>query len=361
MLAIMISVSVYRQVFAKGPSVTTAAIKEEEISSMLLVPGTLKLEEEQQIFTSPEKGEVKELLVSEGQEVKTGTVLARLDNPQLELEIEQNKIAIESANLKISNLDKQIKQLKEKKASLTDQIGEEEAEKQLDSEQASLDMEKKLAGLDLKQANLQKELLEKKQSELEIKSAIDGVILTAKEAAVSSASGAAEPLIQIGKIDSMIATGLLSEYDTLKVNAGQKVTIRSDAVPDKEWQGEITAIGILPQQNQTVGQSNSQAVQYPVTVKISGDIQTLKPGFQVIMEIETDKKKAKVLPIDAIHDDGDQPYVYVVKQGKARKQNVKIGISSGKKIEIVGGIPSGDRVVVKGPDQLKDGMDVTIK
>ncbi|WP_042455414.1 efflux RND transporter periplasmic adaptor subunit [Neobacillus dielmonensis] len=361
LLAIMISVSVYRQVFAKGPAVTTANINEEEISSQLLVPGTVKLQEVQQIFTSPEKGEVKELLVSEGQEVKSGTVLAKLDNPQLELEIEQNKIAIESANLKVSNLDKQIKQLKEKKAALKAQVGEEEAKKQMDSEQESLEMEKKLADLDLKQANLQKDLLQKKQNELEIKSTIDGVVLKANKTSISSAAGVTEPLIQIGKIDSLIVTGLLSEYDTLKVNASQKVSIKSDAVADQEWQGEITAIGMLPEQNQTVGQTGSQAVQYPVTVKITGDTHTLKPGFQVIMEIETEKKKAKVIPIEAVHDDGRQPYVYLVEQGRVKKQNVKIGISSGKKMEVINGLASGESVIVKGPEKLKDGMDVTIK
>ncbi len=362
-MLVMISVSVYRQVFAKGPSVSTAMLKEEEISSLLLVPGTVKLQEEQEVYASPDKGEVKELLVSEGQEVKAGTVLAKLDNPQLELEIEQNKIAIESANLKAANLDKQMKQLKEKKGTLTGQIGEEEAKNQVDSQLENLDMEKKLANLDLKQANLQKDLLAKKQSELEVKSTMDGIVLTAKKTTVSTIAGGTEPLIQIGKMDSMVAAGFLSEYDTLKVNVGQKVTLKSDAVAGKEWHGEITAISILPQQSQAVGagQTGSQAVQYPVTVKISDNAQMLKPGFQVVMEIETDKKKAKVLPIDAVHDDGDQPYIYLVKDGKARKQNIKIGISSGKKIEITEGVSMDDLTIVNGPNQLKDGMDVTIK
>ncbi|WP_462409022.1 efflux RND transporter periplasmic adaptor subunit [Neobacillus sp. Marseille-QA0830] len=363
LVLVMISVSVYRQVFAKGPSVSTAMLKEEEISSLLLVPGTVKLQEEQEVYASPDKGEVKELLVSEGQEVKAGTVLAKLDNPQLELEIEQNKIAIESANLKAANLDKQMKQLKEKKGTLTGQIGEEEAKNQVDSQLENLDMEKKLANLDLKQANLQKDLLAKKQSELEVKSTMDGIVLTAKKTTVSTIAGGTEPLIQIGKMDSMVAAGFLSEYDTLKVNVGQKVTLKSDAVAGKEWHGEITAISILPQQSQAVGagQTGSQAVQYPVTVKISDNAQMLKPGFQVVMEIETDKKKAKVLPIDAVHDDGDQPYIYLVKDGKARKQNIKIGISSGKKIEITEGVSMDDLTIVNGPNQLKDGMDVTIK
>ncbi|MBY0144756.1 efflux RND transporter periplasmic adaptor subunit [Neobacillus niacini] len=362
LVSIMISVSVYREVFAKGPSVETTEMKEEEISSELMIPGTVRLEEEQIVFSSPEKGELKELLVEEGQEVKKDTVIARLHNPQLELELEQNKLSIESANLKINQLDNQLKLLKEKEKTLSDQVGKKEAKKQLDPEYGQLEMEKKLANLELKQTSLQKDMLSKRQSELEIKSTIDGVVLTVnKPHSTSLENSLAEPIIHIGKLDAMIVTGLLSEYDTLKVNSGQKVTLRTDAIPDQEWQGEIIKISLLPEQNQTALQSGNQAVQYPVTMKITGDSKALKPGFQVIMEIETDKKLAKVLSIDALFDDGDQPYVFIIKDGKANKKKVKTGITSGSKIEILEGISMDDKVMINGPESIKDGMEVNVK
>lgn len=362
LVSIMISVSVYREVFAKGPSVETTEMKEEEISSELMIPGSVRLEEEQILYSSPEKGELKELLVEEGQEVKKDTVIARLQNPQLELELEQNKLSIESANLKINQLDNQLKLLKEKEKTLSDQVGKKEAKKQLDPEYGQLEMEKKLANLELKQTSLQKDMLSKRQSELEIKSTIDGVVLTVnKPDSISHENSLAEPIIHIGKLDSMIVTGLLSEYDTLKVNNGQKVTLRTDAIPDQEWQGEIIKISLLPEQNQTALQSGNQAVQYPVTMKIAGESKALKPGFQVIMEIETDKKQTKVLSIDALHDDGDEPYVFIIKDGIASKKKVKTGITSGSKIEILEGISMDDKVMINGPESIKDGMEVTVK
>ena len=362
LVIIMISVSVYRQVFAKGPSVKTVQIKQEEISSLLMIPGTIKLQEEQVVYAAPDKGELKELLVEEGQTVTKGTVLAKLQNPQLDLEIEQNKLALESANLKMNQLDKKIKELKDKEKTLGDQVGKEEAKKQLAPELEQLDMDKKLANLDVKQTSLQKEMISKRQAELEIKSSIDGVVLSAKKTDSSSNEGTmAEPIVHIGKLEGMTAAGLLSEYDTLKVSSGQKVILKSDAVPGQECKGEITKIAILPQQSQAGMQNGNQAVQYPVTVKISGDTKELKPGFQVIMEIETEKRSAMVLPIDAVHDDGDMPYVFVVKDGKAQKQKVKTGITSGEKIEILEGVIQKDQVIVSGPDNLKNGLEVTVK
>jgi HlyD family secretion protein len=361
LVIIMISVSVYRQVLAKGPSVKTTEISQEEISSLLMIPGTVKLPKEQIVYSTPEKGEVKKLLVKEGQKVKKGTLLAKLENAQLELEIEQNKLSIESANLKISQIDNKLEQLEDKEKTLIDQVGKKEAKKQLEPEFDQLEMEKELANIELKQTELQNDLISKRQDELEIKSTITGIVLVAKMPESTSIESANEPIIHIGKLEGMTALGLLSEYDTIKVSDGQKVILRSDALPGKEWQGEITKTAILPEQNPTSMQSGTEAVQYPVTVKISGDTKTLKPGFQVIMEIETDKKSTMVLPLDALFDEGDKPYVYLVKDGKVRKQIVKTGITSGKKIEILEGVSKGDQVVVNAPDNIKDGLEVTVK
>ncbi|NRD78618.1 efflux RND transporter periplasmic adaptor subunit [Bacillus sp. BRMEA1] len=362
LVASMIFVGVYRQAIAKGPAVKTVKMAEEEISSLLLVPGTVKLQEEQFVYPTPDKGEVKELLVKEGQTVKKGTILLRLKNNQLELETEQNTLAIETANLKLEQISQKISDLNDKEKTLAKTAGEEEAKKQLKPDYEQLDMDKKLADLDIKQAMLQKNMIQKRQSELEIKSTIDGIVLSAELPSASTATGAvSEPIIHIGKLEGMTAIGLLSEYDTLKVKKGQKVNLRSDAVPDQEWNGVVIDIGYLPQQSQQGQENNSQAVQYPVTVKISGDTKAIKPGFQVTMEVETDKKRAMVLPNTAIHDDGDQPYVFLVKSGKVHKQQVKTGTESGKKIEILSGVTMEDHVIANSSDDMKDGMDVTVK
>ncbi len=63
----------------------------------------------------------------------------------------------------------------------------------------------------------------------------------------------------------------------------------------KEWQGEVVGIGTLPKENVYVAQTGTQAVQYPVHVKIKGDTNILIAGFQLIMDIEKEKKKALVL------------------------------------------------------------------
>jgi HlyD family secretion protein len=355
-------VSIYRQVFAKAPIVQTETVKVEDISSMLLIPGQLQLEDEQKVYITAEKGELKEVLVQEGQQVKKGDVLARLENDQLSLEVEQNKLATESGYLKVNQIKKQEEQLDNKKKDLRKSTSEKEASEQLEAEYDQLKLDKKMAELDLRQTLLQKETLEKRLQELEISSLIDGTVLSVqKQSDLNATSTGQVPMIQVGNLDGMIATGTLSEYDTLKVAVGQKVVLSSDAVPDEKWEGEILKIGTLPNERTSVNTGENQAVQYPVTIKVKSSHIPLNPGFQLIMEIETNKMKAPVVPIDALQGEGDESSIYMIEGNKAKKIDVEVGITSGEKIEIKKGLKEKDLVIVDPNNEIKDGLEVRMK
>jgi HlyD family secretion protein len=362
LILLTVGVSVYRQVFAKDPMVQTESVKIEEISSMLLIPGQLQLQDEQMVYISPDQGELQEVLIQEGQQVKKGDILARLENDQLELEVEQNKLAVESGYLKANQIKKQEKQLDKQKKDLSKELSEKEASEQLAVEYDQLDLDKKMADLDLRQTLLQKETLEKRLEELEITSLIDGNVLSVQKQSVPNATTTSqEPIIQIGNLTGMIATGTLSEYDTLKVAVGQKVILSSDAVPGEKWEGEIIKIGTLPQESTLATSGENQAVQYPVTVKVTNSQIPLKPGFQLIMEIETEKTQAPVIPIDALQGDGEESYVYILEGNIAKRMDVEVGITSGDKIEIKKGLQENDKVIVDHIDGITDGMEVRNK
>lgn len=362
LILLMTGISVYRQIFAEGPVVHTEKVKQEEISSTIMVPGTLSLQEVQKVYLSQEMGEIKEILVQEGQQVKKGEALFKLENPQLELEVEQNKLSVESGYLKINQINKQIDTINQKQKELVKQIGEKEAKEQLSAEIEQLNMEKKLADLELKQVLLQKDALVKRQEELQVISQMDGTVLSVNNQAMSTLAGSnQEPVIYIGNLGVMVATGVLSEYDTLKVSAGQKVTLTSDAAPGEKYEGEVLKISAIPKESSVVIQGESQAVQYPVTVKVNSANIKLKPGFQLIMEIETEKKNSLVIPVQALSSEGDQSFVYIVKDHKAHRQKVQAGVTSGDKVEIIKGLKVNDTVIVDPGDELTEGMEVRTK
>ncbi|KEZ49863.1 efflux RND transporter periplasmic adaptor subunit [Metabacillus indicus] len=360
-IVLLAGVNVYRAMNTEEVKVSTVNLSDREIVSNVMVPGTLKFQSEQYIYQEPEKGRIAEVLVKEGDAVKEGTPLLRYENEQAALEKEQNMLSIESSYLKISQLKNQLEDLDEKEKELANQTGKKEAEKTVEAERDQLKMELKMADIELRQLNLQKETVQKQLENLEVKSEMAGTVIAVEDQHAQSADGTLKAVIHIAKTDSYIVSGVLSEYDSLKVAKDQPVTLRSDVVTDAEWKGKVSKIGLLPEVAAgTMGTENT-AVQYPVEVIIEGSEMKAKPGFKLIMEIETEKRNVQTVPVDAVKQDGEDYYVYTVEDGKTKKKTVEIGTASSDYMEIKEGLTDKDQVVAKPEDNLLSGTEVTVK
>ncbi|MCY8510065.1 efflux RND transporter periplasmic adaptor subunit [Bacillus mojavensis] len=364
LVALFIGINIYRSAApasgSAGQKVETGSLEEKKISSTVMVPGTLKFSDEQYVFYEADKGTLHDIKVKEGDKVKKGTPLVTYSNEQLSLEKEQNELTAESNRLQIDQILEKLQALDNKEKKLTKQLGKKEAEKQIESERTELEMQEKTAQIELKQTELQRQSLANKMSDLQVKSEIDGTVISVNKEAASKKSDIQEPVIHIGNPKNLVVSGKLSEYDTLKVKKGQKVTLTSDVIQDKTWRGTVSAVGLVPdqQENAAAAAGTDQAVQYPLQVKIKGDLPEGKPGFKFIMNIETDKRKTNTLPSKAVKKEDDQYYVYTVKDGKAKRVDVKIGEVTDDVTEIKEGISKDDQVILNPADDLADGTDV---
>ena len=70
---------------------------------------------------------------------------------------------------------------------------------------------------------------------------------------------------------------------------------------------------------------------------------------------------AVTVPYAALLDDGGQPYVFVIKNGVAKRRDVTPGASNGETVAIEKGVAPGDAVVTQGGTALEDGMKVRTK
>ncbi|MEC1749161.1 efflux RND transporter periplasmic adaptor subunit [Bacillus mojavensis] len=364
LVALFIVINIYRSAApasgSAGQKVETGSLEEKKISSTVMVPGTLKFSDEQYVFYEADKGTLHDIKVKEGDKVKKGTPLVTYSNEQLSLEKEQNELTAESNRLQIDQILEKLQALDNKEKELTKQLGKKEAEKQIESERTELEMQEKTAQIELKQTELQRQSLANKMSDLQVKSEIDGTVISVNKEAASKKSDIQEPVIHIGNPKNLVVSGKLSEYDTLKVKKGQKVTLTSDVIQDKTWKGTVSAVGLVPdqQENAAAAAGTDQAVQYPLQVKIKGDLPEGKPGFKFIMNIETDKRKTNTLPSKAVKKEDDQYYVYTVKDGKAKRVDVKIGEVTDDVTEIKEGISKDDQVILNPADDLADGTEV---
>ncbi|MGR9546188.1 efflux RND transporter periplasmic adaptor subunit [Priestia megaterium] len=360
----VIGINVYRaqSVSGKALNVHVANIKEKKLRNTVMVPGTLKLADEQYVYFDAEKGEVERFHVTEGSRVQQGTSLVTYESDTLDLEQEQNKLEKKSSQLQIDSVSKQLSNLNKKQKELEKEMSKQEARDQIDTERTQLNLDLETAKIDLERNKLEAKSIAKKERNLDVASDINGTVLEVDKEAVNNTSDVQKPLIHIGNTDEYLATGVLSEYDALKIKTGQAVKITSDVLPDKEWAGSVKQIDYLPQQQASAEAGNDGANQYPVEVKVDDqDITMIKPGFKLLLEIETSSKKASSLPIKAVVNEDGEKYVYVVKDKKAVRKEVKIGETTNKFIEIKSGVSSKDKVITNPTKNLTDGAEVTVQ
>jgi HlyD family secretion protein len=359
LILVLVGVNVFRTMGKENPTVETAKVEEREITGNVMVPGTLSLKQEEFLYLEPENGEVSEVLVKEGDQVEVGTPLLRYENKQLQLEKEQNALSLESANLRINQIKDQITALEDKEKDLKDQVGKKEAEETVEAERKQLNTDLKVANLEARQVQLQKETIEEQQGQLEVKSEIVGTVLSIDEDAL--AGRAQTPILHIGKADEFVVKATISEYDSLKIKEEQPVILKSDVILDKEWKGTVSKVSLLPVQTENVMGNEDTAVQYPLEVTLDNQDIEAKPGFKLIMDIETEKRKVQAIPVEAVKQDGENYYVFVVEEGQAIRKDVKLGATSDKFMELTSGVKNGQKVIINPPDSLQNGMEVSVK
>lgn len=353
-VVLLIGLNVWKSSSTSSETVEVTKLKKETITETVLTSGQLKLANEQTVYFSADKGTIKEILVKEGEAVKKGTPLIRYENKQLMLEKKQNELQLKAANL-------QLKDLVSKRKETEKLLKADKQNEQLKQELEQIKLQEQQTKIELEQLQLQQEMIQQQIDELIVKSDVNGKVVEVNEqAAYASNQLEQEPIIRIGSLDQLIVEGTISEYDTLKIEKGQAVTLTSDAVPDKSWKGVVDFISDLPKQQDSLGMESGSGIQYQIRVKVEDKID-LKPGFQMLIEVKTKEQKANVLPVTAVKEEHDKHYVFVVKGKKAERREVKVGSISGEWIEIKKGIQSDDRVIVNPSDDLKDGSEVKVK
>lgn len=332
---------------ASTAAIETVKLTPKEITSTVMTPGTLSFSEEQFIYEEEEKGKLKGIAVKEGEKVKAGTPLLTYENKELELEEQQQALAAESSTLKLEQLQNRLIELDEKKAGAND-----------NSERDQLQLELKATELEQKQAEISQEKVKAQIEDLTVHSKIDGTVISIEQETGAGKPEERQPIIHIGNEKKMIVRGLISEYDAIKIKKKQKVKVTSDVIRGKSWQAVVKKVGAVPVQTAAETTSSDQTVQYPVVVEIKGKKPEAKPGFKMIMEIETDKRQAQTIPETAVKKETDGQYVYVVEKNELKKVKVVIGETSGHDLEVTKGVKAEDQIIAHPTDDMYDGMEV---
>ena len=272
-------------------------------------------------------GEIREVLVEEGDTVKKGQVLAKLDGDRLRLELNES-----SARLNKMQRDfERNKELREK--GLLSEGDFEKIRYDLEALQAAFN----LASLELDYT--------------QIRAPIPGVV-SERYIKLGNTVRIGEPMFRVTGFDPLVAYMHIPEREFRRISAGQPVAIDIDALAGEDFIATVTRVSPIVDPGTGT---------FKITIEIRDETLRIKPGMFGRMSIVYDRhENVMQVPRSAVIDDMGTDTVFVVEDGKAVKRIVQTGYGEKGMIEIVDGLGDTDDVITVGQVGLKPDANVSV-
>lgn len=358
-----------------------------EITSEL--SGTLEPIEET-VVSFEVGGEIQSLAFQEGDPVKAGEVVAKLNAKDYALQVQMASTSVSQAGASLSKVKNGAREQEKTQAKLAvdakqisldqarddfrrmEQLYTNEAISQLEYENAknALNLAQKdydnakqayslvvegarSEDVALTQASYQSAVVSQNQathvlSKTQLTSPITGTVLS-KLADVGQLANAGTPVYRIGNIHQLKTILPVPDKDITTWKTGDSVSV---ALYGKQRTGKVSKI--YPATNQQTGTIG-------VEVVIDNQAQDWYAG-QVISAKRTLSQAAGLyVPAEAVMSRGADPFVFVIKDDKALKTPVSLGKFMNGHFEITAGLQTGDVLIVNGGDRLLDGDTVTVE
>jgi len=394
------------------PVTTEKAIRKTIVQT---VSATGKVQPETEVKISPEvAGEIIELPVDDGKQVKRGDLLVRIRPDSYKALVEQQEAAISAA--KATNLQQKATMLKtEHDLKRAEDLFNKKliSEQEFNAAQAAYDVAKNTYESSLheiERAEAGSSQARDQLSKTTIYSPIDGTVtvLNSKqgERLVATGQFAGTEVMRVADLSYMEARVDVNENDVVNVKLGDKAEVKIDAYGDRKFHGAVYQIANT---GKTTGAGTQEEVtNFEVKIRIEDTDVTLKPGLSCTAEIQTNEVKDVVaVPMQAVtirtgdsnlspeelekkkqklaqRDKGDNnadfvnqraekaaqkeerdkiaKVVFLKKSNKAQIVKVTTGISDDTYTEIKNGIQPGDEVISGSYSaisrKLKDGAKV---
>jgi membrane fusion protein (multidrug efflux system) len=266
------------------------------------------------------------VLVEEGQPVRAGQPLVRLDPDRARLAVAQS----EAVMRKLENNYQRANRL----------VGQQMVSA-ADVDQLRYDVEN---------ARAQYRLATLELSYTTVTAPISGVIAS-RSIKTGNFVQINTPIFRIVDNSRLEATLNVPERELATLRAGQPVTLLADALPGKSFTGQVDRISPVV---------DSGSGTFRVVSTFDGGAQSLQPGMFGRIRIDYDQRAdALVVPRLALLDDGD-PAVFRVRAGKVARVPVTLGYAEGAWVEVREGLAAGDQVVTAGKVALRDGTAVQV-
>ena len=365
-LAILIPLALKRPGSGGGTAVDIAPAAAQEVRPSILASGLLAFEVEVNL-TAEVLARVASIAVQEGDVVEQGQLLMRLDPETYnnvitreEAGVRQNRISIERQRAVVALRRQQYERSQKLAASnLIDRNRLDEDRNQAVLAEADLKSAEEALARAIATLGDAREQRGKTEIRAPIKGRIVSLPIKVGEVAIpSTASLAGAQLMKIADTSAIQAEVKVDEGDIAKISLGQSADVFAAAYQETALKGKVTKIALAP----TV---DGQGRSYRVTLALTPPAELqLRSGMSARAVIFLGNgQRSLAVPVEAVITENPERdvvkrYVWLDRDGKARKVEVGVGLSDDRWETITSGIKEGDRVIT-GPSRalrrLKDG------
>jgi len=198
-----------------------------------------------------------------------------------------------------------------------------------------------------------------------IRAPFDGTVLT-KNAEVGEivapfggSTTSKTAVVTIADMKSLLVEADVSESNIEKIQVNQDCEIILDAYPEKSYSAYVFKIVPTADRSKAtvlvkVGFKNYDTRVLPeMSAKVSFFTEPVDTSI-------TNQKPILVIPSSAIRIDGEKNYVFTILNDKAVKNEITTGQILGSYVEVIAGLRSGQKIIDKLNDKIKDGVEVTL-
>jgi multidrug efflux pump subunit AcrA (membrane-fusion protein) len=319
-------------------------------------------------------GTVAQLLVKEGERVKAGQLLARLDNKTLRYDLERTRADVRAATLRTAGASPQLAALKAARESIAADVklAETELERaqalvargamaaaeldtrrerlnKLRADWAAADARLSSTAIDLRaereRVGAAEGSVAAQNADADVRAPLDGTVIR-KRVELGEAVVLNQPLFTVGNTDHLILEVKIDEADVGRVRVKQPALCSLYAFGERVLDGRVSELG---------PDADRDTKTFLAKVELSAPPEGLRSGMSAEVNIVTERHDGALLvPVGAVASG----QVMVVGDGRASARAVKTGLKDTRNIEILDGLKAGERVVVVGPEHLADGARV---
>ncbi len=306
--------------------VEVAPVARRDIEASYAGTAALEAPEEAQVVAKT-SGVLLQLLTEEGEQVKAGEVLARIDPDRARLEVARAEATLRKLQAEFARSQ----ELFERKLVAAD--AHERLRFDVASQRAAWD----LAKLELSYTN--------------VVAPISGVVAQ-RMVKNGNLIQLNQTMFRIVNIERLEAVLNVPERELGKLETGLAVTLGVDALPGQKFEGVIDRISPV---------IDAATGTFRATARFEAGKGRLKPGMFGRIQVIYDRRSETLsVPRVALLEENADPAVFVVQEDKVIRTPVTLGYINGEFAEVLAGLSEGDQVVTAGKVAVRDGSKVQV-